>query len=134
MQVDESHGTSRTCMVTSIYAGWLQQTEGLGDIQRQVNKRVFHQDGTQQAVLKLLKSIYLYFYFMCMDALPSCMSVHQVTLRGKEGDRFCGTAVTDRCGPPYGWKESDSDTLEQPWAISPATSWIFLSLIIWNSL
>lgn len=102
LQEGESDGTPKTCMVTSLYVGWLQQTEGVGDIQRQVNEREVHQDGIWWEVHKLFKNnlpLFLFDIHGCFACMYVCASSD---LRGKVGDRLSAT-VTNICELPYGW-------------------------------
>ena len=59
----------------------------------------------------ILLKILFYMYFICMDILPACISVHcnhaWYSLRSEEDIRFPGTGVTDACEPPCECLELD---------------------------
>lgn len=85
MHEDKSHGIFKTCMVTSLSAGWLRQAEGVWGIKGQRTREgAIWRELTVSAVHTLFKAIYLCFYLLCMEVVPLCMSTHHVPLMYKE--------------------------------------------------
>ena len=61
-------------------------------------------------------SFEIYFYFMCMGVLPTCVSVHYVCTVLKEAFRGCwipGTGVRHGCEPWYGCWELNTGPLKE---------------------